>query len=452
MRALDIDNEIVRLLTLFVTEIKGFGAMARTDLNRVAQDILVPLFTEVYGYRGLRNLDAGTAGNFPAVDLADDEAGVAIQVTATASIEKIKHTLDQFLQDRSQFDPPLREKYPTLIVYILTEKQRSYSREAIDAVTGGRFSFNPTRHIWDFKDVLTAIGALPLERKAAVLELLTAHIGPTLASLATTGLVGVPRGVRTEYFVGREQLLQDIHHVLTGNAGRPSRIAVLTGMGGIGKTQVVLEYLRRYRDAHKQVLWTSASSEVAFLESLAAVTQALLPATKHVQDTDARLAALSGWMNDPANDDWLLVIDSADFRGSWTPARLKALLPANEAKRRLLVTSQYTQFKAFPDARVFNVPPLEEDEARTFLSRLATPGARDDDAARSGRGRQGTRVSAAGPRTSRRVRRRRRTLVRRLRGHAACTRAQHDAFGFRSRRRLSAFGPDRLSIGLRRRS
>src|SRR5580704_10518027 len=123
MHALTVDNEIAFQFTLFFGEVKAFGAMDRTDINRVAQNVMVPVFAEIYGYSHLRNLDIGTSGNFPSIDLADDVARVAIQVTATPTLDKVKDTLSKFLEDRANVQPPLAKRYDRLIIYILTEKQ-----------------------------------------------------------------------------------------------------------------------------------------------------------------------------------------------------------------------------------------------------------------------------------------------------------------------------------------
>ncbi len=40
-------NRINYLMSLFVTEIKGGTAMGKTDLNKVAENILIPIIAEV---------------------------------------------------------------------------------------------------------------------------------------------------------------------------------------------------------------------------------------------------------------------------------------------------------------------------------------------------------------------------------------------------------------------
>lgn len=370
MRALDIDNEIAGQFTYFITEVKAFSAMNRTDINRVAQNVLVPIFEVVYGYSQLRNLDVGTGGNFPGIDLADDAAKVAIQVTSTHRLEKVTHTLEQFLKDRPEFQPPLAERYDRLIVYVLTEKQRTYSQASIDSVLQERFPFETSKDIWDYKTLIADIQGLPLEKKEAVLDILKSQLGRTLSQIALKGFIKVPEGMRTGYFVGRDSLISQVHVALTGGDAT-RRMAVLTGMGGIGKTQVALEYVLRHRDDYTHVLWSSAASEDSLLDSLKSLAHTLLPNTRHMEEASEVLAALTRWMDDAANKNWLLVVDGADFQKSWTPGRLKMLLPATK-QGRLLITSQYQDFSsAFREAIILPVEPLHTETAVDFVLKFA---------------------------------------------------------------------------------
>ncbi|MGK7916114.1 MAG: SMEK domain-containing protein, partial [Prochloraceae cyanobacterium] len=369
MDALKIENEISFQLSYFVTTIKAFSAINRTDLNRVAQNILVPIFKEIYGYSQLRNLDVGTSGNFPSIDLADDIARVAIQVTSTPGIEKVKHTLNQFLKERDEFDPPLSERYDRLIIYILTEKQKTYSKPSIDNVLEERFSFDVSKDIWDYQTLLTEIEELPLTKKEAILEILKNQSGITLSQIALKGLIQVPEGSKTEYLVGRESLLEQVHIALSSkNAAQ--QMVILTGMGGIGKTQVALEYVLRYQENYSRILWSSGASEADFLDSLKRLACTLIPSVRHMEDASYILEELKRWMNDEVNKDWLLVIDGADFQKGWTPGRFKAVLPIAK-QGKLLITSQYQEFSAFPNAQILPVNPLSLETAVDFVLKFA---------------------------------------------------------------------------------
>ena len=55
--------------------------------------------------------------NSAAIDLVDTENRIAIQVTSTATGEKIKQTINEFVKNKRP------EDYDRLLVYIITEKQ-----------------------------------------------------------------------------------------------------------------------------------------------------------------------------------------------------------------------------------------------------------------------------------------------------------------------------------------
>ena len=82
MNLLDIQNQIITFMAQFYAQVRGATYMGRTDFNRVSETILIPLLSKVYGYSHLRNLNA-EKDNFPSIDLGDDYARVAYQITAT---------------------------------------------------------------------------------------------------------------------------------------------------------------------------------------------------------------------------------------------------------------------------------------------------------------------------------------------------------------------------------
>jgi hypothetical protein len=54
-------------MSRFVTQIKGAAAMGQTDINRVSETVLIPLFKEVFGFKDLKNLnrpESAPCGNF----------------------------------------------------------------------------------------------------------------------------------------------------------------------------------------------------------------------------------------------------------------------------------------------------------------------------------------------------------------------------------------------------
>lgn len=178
MRLNDLQNKIQFFLSLFVAQVKAARALSKTDINHVAETVLVPLFAEIYGYRDLRNLN-DEQPNYPGIDLGDDTARVAFQITATTSSTKIKETLEKFVEHK------LFEKYDHLIFYLLSDKQNSYSGRGFDDIVKGRFTFDKDKDIQDFTDILKKVAGLSLEKVQRVERILDAHFGDGNAPLFT---------------------------------------------------------------------------------------------------------------------------------------------------------------------------------------------------------------------------------------------------------------------------
>ena len=90
-------QRISDLMSGWVHKIKSDNAMGMLDINRITEDILVPIFSVIYGYSGLKNLN-DDGENFPGIDLGDKINRVAFQITSDASGEKVKKTIDIFTE------------------------------------------------------------------------------------------------------------------------------------------------------------------------------------------------------------------------------------------------------------------------------------------------------------------------------------------------------------------
>jgi tetratricopeptide (TPR) repeat protein len=173
----------------------------------------------------------------------------------------------------------------------------------------------------------------------------------TIASAVERPLVPVPGVVppATRYFSGRDQVLAELDRLL-----RAEGLVVLTGLGGVGKTQLALAWLRAHRDDLDVVWWVRAEQEATVTEDLAALAdhQHLAEATAALAD---KLAVARRWLDQTRG--WLLVFDNAT-----SPDALEPYLPTGGGGR-VVVTSQEHRW---PYATV-EVTPWERAEAVAFL-------------------------------------------------------------------------------------
>lgn len=177
MKHLDLLNEFRDLISQLRSEVEAASAMQLYDTHRVSEQAICGVIRELYDFTGLRSLNKERS-NFPGIDLADDGARVAIQVTATADLVKIKSTLDTFIRHK------LHQKYDRLIIYVLTSKQGSYSQSAIDVVSKSQFSLHADKDIWDYRDLCTDAAEAPPKALLLAINHLKAYLHGAPAGLA----------------------------------------------------------------------------------------------------------------------------------------------------------------------------------------------------------------------------------------------------------------------------
>ncbi|KAI3326475.1 hypothetical protein HD806DRAFT_408973 [Xylariaceae sp. AK1471] len=114
---------------------------------------------------------------------------------------------------------------------------------------------------------------------------------------------------RDPNFVDRPEILAWINEKCDGPATR----VALIGIGGIGKSQAVIEYTYRVRDNRPQtwVFWVHASTAARVEEAYRGIADRLSLPGRH--DPNANVCQLvSNWLCDERNGRWVLILDNAD--------------------------------------------------------------------------------------------------------------------------------------------
>jgi hypothetical protein len=125
----------------------------------------------------------------------------------------------------------------------------------------------------------------------------------------------------TEHFVQREAEMRQLEKFFQPDADKKRRkVFVVHGLGGMGKTQLCVEYVRRHKEDFTAVFWLDGSSKDALRQSLADAAARLprdgrLPGGQPIQnalDVDVSIEGLQEWLSLEANSGWLLVLDNID--------------------------------------------------------------------------------------------------------------------------------------------
>jgi tetratricopeptide (TPR) repeat protein/nucleoside phosphorylase len=150
---------------------------------------------------------------------------------------------------------------------------------------------------------------------------------------------------RNPHFTGRAELLELLEqHFSPRTLGeqRPmQRVALtqpqaITGLGGVGKTQLAVEYAYRAREQgrYTHTLWVNAASEEEIIASFVKLAADALPASEVQRETDQRAlaAAVRRWL-ERCEQPWLLIFDNAD-----EPSTIEPYLPHSGNGSILLTT------------------------------------------------------------------------------------------------------------------
>lgn len=157
-------GQLIDELTAVSQQVKSRAGLQLFDLNRYLEDFFKEILNIVYGYK-LKNLNEDRTNN-PGLDLGDEVAKVAYQVTSTKSSEKINRTLEKAASQIREF--------PTIFVLILQDKQGSYS--GIDEDLSKPFGFKAETHVLDIQDVLKAVLSLPIDRLQQLFDLVSKEV------------------------------------------------------------------------------------------------------------------------------------------------------------------------------------------------------------------------------------------------------------------------------------
>lgn len=177
----------------------------------------------------------------------------------------------------------------------------------------------------------------------------------TIAPRVPESLYMVPYQ-RNPYFCGRDDALELLHSQLNsevaGGDVHGQRATVVHGIGGLGKTQVAIEYTHRYRFAYDYIFWIRAETDAELSDSVAALARALRLDAGTAGLSRALSEMVKQWL-EACERRWLLIFDNAEDWASlkpYWPSRGGALLLTSQNASLAQVTRSEVRLQPFPKA------------------------------------------------------------------------------------------------------
>ena len=138
--------------------------------------------------------------------------------------------------------------------------------------------------------------------------------------------------LRNPNFTGRETLLVDLRAALMD--GQPgSLINAIHGLGGVGKTALVVEYIYRYAKEYGVVWWLRAGESATLAADYADLARELDLPQKDASDQQVVVDAVRRWLGQ-TGPVWLLVFDNA--RG---PIEIRDYIPQGPTGHVLIAST-----------------------------------------------------------------------------------------------------------------
>ena len=164
---------------------------------------------------------------------------------------------------------------------------------------------------WEQGDVLPGSKKLVLElaRHLRMDELGTRQLlEASLTALSPYFMVPFPRN---PFFTGREAMLETLYTRLsTDQVVAQTQSYALHGLGGVGKTQIALEYTYRHALDYSAVFWIGAETVESIISSLLHIADVLRLPGRDDQDQQLVLASVQQWLT--THQEWLLIWDNLE--------------------------------------------------------------------------------------------------------------------------------------------
>ncbi|KAI2611804.1 hypothetical protein GGR54DRAFT_643255 [Hypoxylon sp. NC1633] len=193
--------------------------------------------------------------------------------------------------------------------------------------------------------------------------------GATTVAVAQPG--GTPRNnvhfhvpfPKNRRFVGRNEALSKLQKMLFESE---CQVAALAGLGGIGKTQVALQFAYGVKENHPEysVFWVPALSDATFEQEYEKIAKEL--AIEKNPDDDNIKDSVRNHLSSGKAGKWLLIVDNMDDKALLNRV-INRYLPRSEHGITLFTTRFREVAQACAENDVIELVGMDSDEALSFV-------------------------------------------------------------------------------------
>jgi hypothetical protein len=155
-------------------------------------------------------------------------------------------------------------------------------------------------------------------------------------------------GMLSPTFIGREEYVKEIDSLLD-----KQDVIVLSANGGIGKTQVVLKYLKDFEEKYEHIAFINASTSESILQDYAELLE--------VENDESLIKRMKHWSK--TNKKWLFIYDNLDNEELKQEFRKKYVV---EGKGKVIITSRLSNWKE----KSIHIGEFELDESIKLLDKI----------------------------------------------------------------------------------
>lgn len=175
---------------------------------------------------------------------------------------------------------------------------------------------------------------------------------------------------RNPHFTGRDGYMEALHTSL--HSGKYAALTqALTGLGGIGKTQIAIEYTYRFASEYDVVWWIRAEDRTTLIADFLNLGDNLHIDQYESSEQKLKISLIRRWLE--THNNWLLIYDNAqDLNDLYNPINTTENFLPQSASGHILITSRNPNWSSIVqplDIQLFsNEESIEFLQKRTGLS------------------------------------------------------------------------------------